>query len=215
MPELNFQVEDAEAVPLAAAPMLALKLRITSSPADEPIHSIVLRCQIQIEALRRRYDAKEQERLFDLFGPPQEWTRTLRNVPWTEANVTIPSFVESTLIDLPLACTYDFNVAATKYIDSLEEGELPLCLLFSGTVFYATNHRPLQVAPISWDKEARYRLSVRVWREMMDHYYPDCVWFSLPRNLVDRLDAYRRRRAAPTWERALEALLSEVEKEKM
>ena len=32
---------------------------------------------------------------------------------------------------------------------------------------------PLQVAPISWEQEARYKLPVKMWREMMDTYYPN------------------------------------------
>ena len=37
MPDLTFQVEGAEAVPYAAAPMLALKLRIGT--AGEPVYA--------------------------------------------------------------------------------------------------------------------------------------------------------------------------------
>jgi hypothetical protein len=207
VPDLKFQVEGAAAVPYAAVPTLAFKLRIAATAAEESIHSILLRCQIQIEAPRRRYGEAEQRRLFDLFGEPRDWGRTLRSMPWTQVNLSVPGFVGSTLIDLPVPCTYDFNVAATKYFDALEEGDVPLCLLFSGTVFYAAEQRPVQVAQIPWEKEATFRFPVRVWREMMDQYYPNCVWIALRRDLFDRLAEYQSRCAAPTWERALEALL--------
>ena len=67
-----------------------------------------------------------------------------------------------------MPCTFDFNVGATKYFHGLGDGEVPLCVMFSGTVFYARAGEALQVAPISWDKEARFALPVKVWREMMD-----------------------------------------------
>src|SRR5947209_4280163 len=144
MPDLTFEVEGAGAVPYAASPTLALKLRVTNGEAGEPIQTIVLRCQIQIEATRRRYDAAEQERLRDLFGEPHRWGQTLRSTLWTNTSVVVPPFTGGTTFDLQLPCTFDFNVASTKYFAGLEGGEIPLCLLFSGTVFYQGESGALQ-----------------------------------------------------------------------
>src|SRR5258705_12563088 len=115
MPDLNFRVESAEAVPFAAAPLLSLKLRVENNIPDETIHTIALRAQIQIEATRRRYTDQEKERLLDLFGEPDRWSRTLRSMLWTHAAVVIPAFTGGTIADLQVPCTFDFNVAATKY----------------------------------------------------------------------------------------------------
>ena len=198
----------AEAVPFAASPLLVFKLHVTNSDRAEAIQTVVLRCQIQIEAARRRYSAQEQERLLDLFGEPGRWGQTLRTMLWTHASVVVPPFQGSALVDLPVACTFDFNVAATKYFAGLEDGEVPLCLLFSGTVFYEATDGALQVSQISWEKEAKYRLPVRVWQEMLDHYYPNSAWLSLRRDVFDRLYQYKMRRGIPTWEQALESLLN-------
>jgi hypothetical protein len=130
---------------------------------------------------------------------------------WTHASVTVPPFVESLLVDLPVPCTFDFNVAAAKYFAGLEDGEVPLCLLFSGTIFYEAADGALQVQQISWEKEAKFRLPVRVWQEMMDHYYPNSVWLSLRRDVFDRLNQYKMRRGIPTWEQALTSLLPATE----
>ena len=121
---------------------------------------MALRCQVQIEATRRRYGPEEQARLVDLFGEPDRWSRTLRTLLWAHASAVVPSFTGSTLVELPVPCTFDFNVAATKYFHSLEHGEVPLSLQFSGTIFYAAEDGGLQVAQIPWDKEANYRLPV-------------------------------------------------------
>lgn len=207
MPDLDFQVEGAQAQSFAASPLLVFKLRVTSADAAEPIHTVALRCQIQIEATRRRYSAHEQERLLDLYGAPERWGQTLRTMLWTHASVVVPPFNASTLVDLPVPCTFDFNAAATKYFAGLEDGEVPLCLLFSGTVFYESGEGGLQVAQISWEKEAKYRLPVQVWKEMMDIYYPNSAWLCLRRDVFDRLYQYKMRRGIPTWEQALESVL--------
>lgn len=212
MPDLTFQVNDAEPEPYAASPLLMFKLAIANANLAEPIHSVVLRCQIQIEASRRRYSAEEQEQLLDLFGEPSRWSQTLRTMLWTHTNVTIPSFSGETMVKVPVPCTFDFNVAAAKYFAGLEQGEVPLCLQFSGTVFYAADDGVLQVEQIPWSKETRYRLPVTVWQQMMDIYYPNSAWLCLRRDVFDRLYRYKVRCGIPTWEQTLESILPDVDR---
>jgi hypothetical protein len=207
VPDLSFRVDNGEVVPFAATPMLSLTVRIANSAPDETIHTIALRAQIQIEATRRHYDVQEKQRLRDLFDQPERWSRTLRAMLWTHASVVVPSFTGSTTAHLQIPCTFDFNVAATKYFHGLSEGEIPLNLLFSGTVFYASVDSGLQVAPIPWDKEARFRLPVQTWRAMMDEYYPNTAWLALRRDVFERVNEYKMRHGIPTWEEALERLL--------
>lgn len=211
MPDLSFSVLEAEAVPFAAQPTLALKLHVANADSEETIHTVALRAQIQIEAPRRHYGPEEKERLLDLFGQPERWSRTLRPMLWTHVSAVLPSFTASTVADLPIPCTFDFNVAATKYFHAVSDGDIPLNLLFSGTVFYVGAGGILQVAPISWDKEARFRLPVGIWREMMDLYYPNSAWLSLRRDVFERLYQYKMQRAISTWEEALEKLLAAEE----
>lgn len=205
MPDLHFAVEDVSPTPRAATPQLSFKVRITNSE-PEPVHSIALRAQIQIEPVRRRYSAAEQEHLKELFGEPERWSTSLHPLLWTNANVNVQGFTGTTVIEIPVACTFDFNVAITKYIYGLEGGELPVSLLFSGTVFHA-GRVGLQVAQIPWDRDANYRLPVRVWKEMMDAYYPNTAWVCLRRETFDRLYEFKARHGIPTWEQALERLL--------
>ena len=127
MPDLSFQVEGAEVVANAATPLLAFKLRLTDANPEQTIHTVALRCQIQLEVTRRKYTPEDQERLLDLFGEPSRWGQTLRSLLWTHANLVVPSFKGSTLVDLPVPCTFDFNVAATKYFDGLTDGDVPVC----------------------------------------------------------------------------------------
>lgn len=209
MPDLSFQVEGAEAVAFSAAPLLAFKLRITNANANEAVQSVALRCQLQIEATHRKYSAAEQVRLLDLFGEPERWSRTLRAMLWTHATVTVPPFQGSVVVDMPVACTFDFNLAATKYFAGLDDGEVPLNLMFSGTIFYEPDGNGLQIEQIPWDREAKYRLPVRVWKEMMDIYYPNIAWLCLRRDIFDKLAQYKMDRGIPTWEETIERLLND------
>lgn len=208
MPDLNFKIETAEAQRFAAAPTLLFKLHISNAVGNEIIHSVALRCQIQIEVARRQYTAEDQKQLRDLFDSPERWGQTLKTMLWTNASIVASAFQDSAVVDLPVACTFDFNVAATKYFQGLEDGDVPLEFLFSGTVFYATAGGELQVAPIPWEKEARFRLPVKVWREMMEIYYPNSAWLCLRRDVFKRLYEYKVTHAIPTWEQALEQMFS-------
>lgn len=212
MPDLNFEVESVAPQPYAVAPLLNFKLRV-SNVTGEPAHAVILRCQIMLDVSRRRYSAEEQERMLDLFGGPEQWDRTLRNMLWVDTSVAAPAFTGATVIDLPIHCAFDFNVGATKYFAGLEEGEVPLLLLFSGTVFYTAENGALQVTRIPWEKEARYRLPVRMWREMMDMYYPNSAWLCLRRDVFERLYAYKARHGIPTFEEALERIIPDVSAE--
>ncbi len=208
MPDLTFQIVSAAAVPYAAVPLLAFGLEVGNADPATEVHSGVLRAQIQIEATRRRYDAAEQARLGDLFGEPDRWSTTLKAMLWTHVTVTLPRFAGTTVIEVPVPCSFDFSIAAAKYFDGLTAGEIPLNFLFSGTVFYESiADRTIQVAPVPWDKEARYRLPRAAWQELMDHYYPNGAWLRLRRDTFERLSAFKRQHGIPTWDEALDRIL--------
>jgi hypothetical protein len=215
MPDLNFRVEGAEPERVAAEPLLLFKLRVSEAAGvgaePTPVHSVLLRCQVRIEPARRRYTATEQQRLLDLFGTPERWGQTLRPFPWTHVTTSVQPFEGDTRIDLPVPCSFDFSLAATKYFSALEEGEIPLGFLFSGTIFYESGDGGLQVAQVPWDQEASFRLPAATWRGLMDRYYPNRAWLCLRQDVFDRLDRYRSRRGLPTLEQALEGLLSAVD----
>jgi hypothetical protein len=214
VPDLNFHVEGVEPEAHSVAPLLNFKLRIEQSDSAL-VQTVALRCQIRIEPGRRHYSPKQQEALLELFGQPSQWGQSLRPMLWTHTSAIIPEFSGSTVVDLPVPCTWDFNVAATKYFDALgEDGEAPLCLLFNGTIFYAMDGQPLQAAPISWAKEANFKLPVAVWRKMMEMYYPNSAWLCLNRDVFDRFRRFKIQAGHMTWEQAMEDLL-QADKEKV
>jgi len=212
VPNLQFQVETAEATPHSATPLITFKVRAIDSEM-QPIQSIALRVQVQIEPVRRRYTHEEQEHLKDLFGEPERWGKSVHSLLWTNANVNVPAFDGSTVIDVPVPCTFDFNVAVTKYIHGLEAGEISTTLLFSGTIFHS-GRMGLQIAQIPWNSEANFRLPVQVWKEMMDIYYPNTAWLCLQRDVFEKLNKFKSQYGIPTWEQTLERMLERTEEVK-
>jgi hypothetical protein len=134
---------------------------------------------------------------------------------WTHASAVVPSFTGETSVDLHVPCTFDFNVAATKYFHGLESGDIPLLFMFSGTVFFADQEDSLRVAPISWDKETRFRLPLKIWKDMMDAYYPNSVWLSLQKDVFERLHRYKMKHGVATWEQAFEKMLADGDQRAM
>ncbi|MES1260520.1 MAG: DUF6084 family protein [Acidobacteriota bacterium] len=207
MPELRFQVEGVDAVPYAAAPLLVFRIRVDNASPGEMLHSVAVQCQIQIQSARRRYTAGEQQGLIDLFGSPDRWSLTLRNMLWTHSHFVVPGFQGAVVVDLPVHCTFDFNVAATKYFSAIGEGDVPILLQFSGTAFYEGEDGALRISPIPWNREAEFKLPIEVWKQMMDLYYPNTAWMHLRRDVFERLLAYKALHGIPTWEQTIESML--------
>jgi hypothetical protein len=208
-PRLQFSIAGARALAGAAVPtaVLDLVLRRTDGSA---VRSATLAVRVDIAAAGRAYDDATAARLVELFGDSDRWEQTLGTLAWARATVLAGAFASETVVELPLALSYDFDVAANKYLHALRDGEIPLDLSFSGSVLYVSDGR-IQAAPIPWDSEARFRLPVRVWREAIDAAFPDSAWMRLRRDVFDRLYEYKAARSLTSWDDTLVALLARAD----
>ncbi|WP_369251715.1 DUF6084 family protein [Streptomyces sp. R41] len=206
MTELSFACTGVRADRYAAGPTLVFRLRVTAAD-NARVHALALRCQIRIEPARRGYGSAEADGLRDLFGERSRWSSTLQPVQFAQVSLMVPGFTGETEADLVVPCTYDMDVAAARYLAALTGGEVPLLMLFSGTAF--TGAGGFRIEPVPWDREAAFRMPVATWREMVEQHFPGCGWIRLPRDTMDALLAYRSRRALPSWEATLRALLDE------
>jgi hypothetical protein len=207
-PALDIAVEQAETVDFAAVPTLKFRARIDSA-GGEPIRFIALATQIRIAARSRQYGDGERDRLLDLFGAPEEWSRSLRSLLWTHTTTQVPGFTGSTVAEILVPCTYDFEVVAARYLHALADGDVPLEFLFSGSIFYSSGGL-LRVAQIPWHVESAYRMPVEVWQRLMERYFPRSAWLRLDRDTFDRLRRYQARNTLATWSDAVERLLREA-----
>jgi hypothetical protein len=200
---------DGRAAAQTASPSIVFRLRMA---LPGRVHATVLRCQVLIDARDRRYDAGDRERLYELFGDATQFDRAIRAIPWSQSSIAVPTFDDEAVCELPVACTYDLDVAAAKYLNAMRDGDVPLRFLFSGTLFRVVEGT-LRVEPVSWDVEAAFRLSAGVWRAAMDQHFPGGGWIRLQRETLDRLQAFRGRSALVTWDHAIDALLDAAQPE--
>jgi hypothetical protein len=211
MSGLSFEVLGAHPERYAAEPTLMLELQITEADA-RPVHAVALKCQVRIEPQRRRYERAEEERLRELFGETPRWGDSLRPFLWTHVATTVAAFTGTTTIDLPITCTYDFEIAASKYLHALDDGFVPLVLCFSGTVFSVAD-TGFRVTPVSWDQDASFLLPIKAWRDTMDLYFPNSGWLRVSRDTLDALQRYKATQGLPTWDQTLERLLKHAGEE--
>ncbi|MGH9406965.1 MAG: DUF6084 family protein [Terriglobia bacterium] len=196
MPELLISVSSIKAVEHPTAAAAVFGLRISNAPEHEQVQTIALSCQFHLQAGRRRYDPAEQAALEDLFGEPERWSTTLRPLFWADSFVTVSAFQGVTAAEVCVPWPVDPNAAATKYFSGIRQGDVPVLLLFSGTVLY-TNYGSLQMAPIPRSLEAACRLSEAVWKGMNRFANPASGFGS----------------AAPTWQEMLDQVLRAGSKE--
>jgi hypothetical protein len=176
-----------------------------------------LRCQIRIEPHRRRYTATEARRLHDLFGDPSRWADTVKPIQLATVTTMVPTFNALTEIELHVPCTYDLEVASARYLYGLDDGRVPLLLLFSGTVFLAPANsgehggEGFSVELVPWSSEASFGLPVSVWRDVVDMHFPASAWLRCGRETMDALAEFKATHALPTWDAVLTALLAAAE----
>jgi hypothetical protein len=209
MANLIFGCTEARADPYAVTPTLTFPLTITES-SGASVHAIALRCQIRIEPHRRRYSAAEAQRLHDLFGDTSRWADTVKPIQLATITTMVPAFTAVTEVDLNMPCTYDLEVASARYLHGLDDGTIPLLMLFSGTVFLATDVG-YSVELVPWSAEASYRMPVTIWQDLVNAHFPGSVWLRFSHETLDALSVFKAERALPTWDATLNALLAEAQ----
>ena len=206
MSAYTFSVLDVTAEPYATSPQLTCRLRIEEATGRR-VHAIALRCQVRIEPQRRRYEPAEQDALRGLFGEPGRWGDTLKAFQWMQANATVQGFTGETETELALPCTYDLEVSGARYLHALDAGDVPINLLFSGTIF-TKGTTGFEVEQVPWACEARWRLPVRVWRDMIDAFFPNSGYLRVSGDVLKELAAFRARHDLISWDETLRHLLA-------
>jgi Family of unknown function (DUF6084) len=186
-----FTVLGVEPVAHALAPTLRFQLHV-SDPEGRAIYAIALSAQIQVDPARRAYDAATRERLVELFGEPERWGATTHSFQWARVDALVSSFTGATSFELEVACTYDLEVAASKYFYSLPDGHAPLSFHFTGMILYRDEDANLRVNAVPWSCSARWSMPVEAWKRAIADQYPGGGWVRLS---TETLDALQRRKA--------------------
>jgi hypothetical protein len=208
-PVLDLEVLGASAAPNVAAPTLHFTLR-ADEPTGRDVYMVALSTLIHIDPGLRGHDDGTRALLVDLFGEPGRWAATTTSIVMAQVDTLVPSFTGTTEFTVPVPCTYDLEVAATKYLDALPDGEVPLSFHFNGRIFYRGEGGRLQVVMVPW-VSAAFRLPVATWRGMIDRHYPGGGWIRVQDDTLRRLQLWRAERGLPTFDAAVGDLLGGAE----
>ena len=208
IPQPEFAVTSAAHLAFAAAPTMVFTVQATE-PRGREVQSMALGAQVMIDPARRGYDPETRERLAELFGPPASWTPSTQGLAWARITAQVAAFSGSTTFSLELPCTYDLEVAATKYFYALADGFVPLSFHFNGTVFYRGADGRLQVVPVPWSATAQFQMPLSAWRAMIAEHYPRGGWIRVSDETLARLNALRAGRGLPSFDACIEELLDD------
>jgi hypothetical protein len=201
---LTFSVTEIIPDRYAATPLLCAQIHLEES-TGALVHAMALRCQVRIAPQRRQYESSTGA-LGDLFGTRDRWGSTLKPLLWMHASTTVRGFTDGIDIELPLPCTYDLDVAATKYLHAVRGGDIPLSLMFNGTIF-TRGDTGFQVEQIPWNTDVEYRMPTEVWHDMMDAFFPNSGWIRMSHESIDALVQFRTSRGLTGWDETFETLL--------
>ncbi len=209
VPQPEFAITSASHLAFAAAPTMVFAAS-ASDPTGHEIQSLSLSVQVMIDPARRGYDAPTRERLSELFGPPATWTPSTQGLAWARVATVVAAFTGTTAFAIELPCSYDLEVAATKYFHALSDGVVPLSFHFYGTVFYLGPGGALQVTPVPWSSTAQFGMPVAAWRAMIAEHYPGGGWIRLSHETLEALNARRAAGGLPSFDACVRELLSDA-----
>lgn len=208
---LQFTVLGAEPIEYSATPGVRFHLHLTE-PAGREVYTIALSTQLTIDPVRRAYDDATRARLVELFGAPERWGATTHSFQWARVESLVPSFTGSTAFTLEVPCTYDLEVASTKYFHGLPGGEVPLTFHFNGTVLYRGDEDRLQVVLVPWSCSSRWSMPVAVWKRTIAAHYPGGGWVRLQEETLQALSQHRADRGLHSLDDAVRELLRGTER---
>ena len=203
-----FTVLGVEPVEFALAPTLRFQLHV-SDPEGRAIYAIALQTQIQVDPARRSYDTATRERLVELFGSPERWGATTHSFNWARVDCLVPSFTGATSFELEVPCTYDLEIAASKYFYSLRDGLVPLSFHFTGMVLYRDEGEQLRVTGVPWACSATWQMPVEAWKTTMAAAYPGGGWIRLSTETLDALQSHKAREGHHTFDATVAELLGD------
>lgn len=205
-PDVAFEVLSAGSLERSAVPTLSFRAKISDASGIQ-VYTVALSALLTIEPGKRSYDADSRERLAELFGEPERWAATTGAFRWAQVDVLVPSFTGEAEFDVRVPCTYDHEIAATKYFAGLTDGVVPLQVHFNGTLFYRGTDGQLQMMMLPWDLSVRHELPVETWRSMIDSHYPEGSFVRVEEETLDRLRRLKTSAGTATYDAAIRGLL--------
>jgi len=205
-PDPEFEITAVRALERAATPTLSFTARARDASGIQ-IYTIALTVMVTIEPGNRSYDPAARERLVELFGEPERWANTTGAFRWAQVDKLVPSFAGEVEFEIELPCTYDHEIAATKYLAGAADGVAPLRMHLNGTLFYRGEDGQLQLMLLPWDRSIRFELPIATWRGMIADHYPESAWVRLSEGTLRRLTERKAQDGSPTFDACVADML--------
>ena len=77
-------------------------------------------------------------------------------------------------------------------------------------VYYPNEQGGLQMVLVPWSRSIDFRMPVSVWRETIEHYYPNTGWVALQSGTLRALEHERVAHGLPTQDACVRHLLDEA-----
>jgi hypothetical protein len=206
--ELQVRVLGAEPVARSLRPALRFVLHVLD-PEGRDVHLLALTADVRVEPARRRYAPGEHERLVELFGAAERWGATTHAFHWTRATALVPGFTGATSAELEVPLSVDLELATVRYLDALQDGEVPLTFALTGTVLHRGPGGRLAVEPVPWSCVASWRLPVADLRAALAEHVPPGGWVRLAPGTLEALAARRAARGDHAFDATVAALLED------
>lgn len=209
----TFEVLGCEVRADHAQPSLDLRLEISDpDPEALPLQALDLRCQVRVLPESRSYGPEARARLAAIFTAGRAEV-PLPALHWATVPLGVRAFRGETTATLNLPCPVEAHLATGRYLFALEAGAVPLRLLFSGMIMRRREDQSLVAEPMSWSREARFDLPVETYQDAIERYYPNQRPVLVSTETFRRMEAFQAAQALPSWEAALDRLLSRQEAE--
>lgn len=208
MPDLSIAVRAPELGPASIVPALRLELAITARPHDARIQALMLRTQVRIDPTARSYGAREREALVPVFGPEEEWSRTMHPLLWTLLSTSAPPFAGSAAVELLVPLTVDLLFGPARYLHALVDGVVPVRLLVEGTLFHEASSGALQVQFVP-AVDLALDVPVETVRRALDSHTGGGVGLVIGDATFRRLDRLRAAQALSDWDQVIDRLIGE------
>lgn len=210
MPDLAFAVTGVRAVADGWIPLLEFTLEIQSRPECEDVRALLLQIEVHIQpsegTSRRMLSACPGES--SAARGSGVAAGAARRYRWTHVHTTVPAFAGTIAVPLLVPCSYDLNLAATRWFAACASDTVELAFEVGGTIIHMGDGAGLQVQPIPCGRDAIFAIPGATWMAMMEQHYPNSAWLYCRRDVIERLHAFKSDGDFDTWEEALEELLA-------
>ncbi len=199
-PKISMEVEGLKPLLYSVAPSAVLQLRFFNRNSSMEIVSVIARLRVFVE-----YP-------LNVGG---DWPELVREL-LTYGQIMTQPFTEETLCEAYIPITAEMDAALLLRFSGRSVKKLPIVVTLEGFALYRNrgDGRVLYyMLPTDPPLEARYILGFEDWSNIVRTFYgSDLIWIKIRRDVLERLEEYKRKKFYPSYSEMLDDIMNTVEK---